>query len=338
VSTSYLARRLSSSLFTIALILVINFILFRAMPGSPERVILRGTPNVTPAVLEAARERWGLNDPLYPISFQDGGVVVTGDNQLFKFVGATLRGDLGYSFVARGQTVLAVLAQRIWPTVILFGLGEVLAIVLGLALGAYSGWRRGGPVDVVGNGVSLLLYSTPYFLLGMAFLLIFATGLRWFPTFGMLTSGAVYPDVWARLGDFLAHITLPLATVGLGLVGQYAIVMRSSIVETLSDDYVMTARGMGLSEGRILRHHALPNALLPTVSLIAINLGYVVAGAITVEVVFNWPGLGTLAVEALTARDYPVLQGVFLLLSVSVVLANLAADLVYGFLDPRVRT
>jgi peptide/nickel transport system permease protein len=325
VSGSYLARRFGSALFTIALIILVNFILFRALPGSPERVILRGTPNVTPAQLEAARERWGLNDPVFP-------------DQFVAFLGATVSGDLGYSFVARGQTVGQVLAQRIWPTVILFGLGELVAIVLGLALGAYSGWRRGGPVDVVGNGISLVLYSTPYFLLGMIFLLVFATGLRWFPTYGMLTAGANYPDIWARLGDFVSHLALPLATVGLGLVGQYAIVMRSSIVETLSEDYVTTARGMGLSEGRILRHHALPNALLPTVSLVAINLGYVVAGAITVEVVFNWPGLGTLAVEALTARDYPVLQGVFLLLSVSVVLANLLADLVYGTLDPRVRT
>ena len=325
MSGSYLARRFGSALFTIVLIILVNFILFRALPGSPERVILRGTPNVTPAQLEAARERWGLNDPVFP-------------DQFVAFLGATVSGDLGYSFVARGQTVGQVLSQRIWPTVILFGLGELVAIVLGLALGAYSGWRRGGPVDVVGNGISLVLYSTPYFLLGMALLLVFATGLRWFPTYGMLTAGANYPDIWARLGDFASHLALPLATVGLGLVGQYAIVMRSSIVETLSEDYVTTARGMGLSEGRILRHHALPNALLPTVSLVAINLGYVVAGAITVEVVFNWPGLGTLAVEALTARDYPVLQGVFLLLSVSVVLANLLADLVYGTLDPRVRT
>jgi peptide/nickel transport system permease protein len=310
---------------TILLIVAVNFVLFRAMPGSPERVILRGTPNVTAAQLEAARERWGLNDPIFP-------------DQFLRFVAATAQGDLGYSFVARGQTVGDVLAQRVWPTVILFGLGEVLAIVLGLALGAYSGWRRGGPVDYLGNGASLILYATPYFLLGMFLLLVFAVELRWFPTFGMLAAGAIYPDIEAQITDFLAHLALPLATVALGLVGQYAIVMRSSIVETLSEDYVTTARGMGLDEGRILRHHALPNAMLPTVSLIAINLGYVIAGAVTVEVVFNWPGLGTLAVEALEGRDYPVLQGVFLLLSVSVVLANLVADLVYGLLDPRVRT
>ena len=325
MGSAYVVRRLASAAITILLIVLINFLLFRAMPGSPERIILRGVPNVTAERLEATRERWGLNDPLFP-------------DQFVSFLHATASGDLGFSFVARGQTVGEVLAQRIWPTIILFGLGEIIAIVVGLALGAYSGWRRGGPIDFAGNGVSLILYSAPYFLLGMILLLIFATNLGWFPTFGMLTAGATYASPIDRLIDFLSHLALPLATVALGLIGQYAIVMRSSIIETSSDDYVTTARGMGLKDGRVLRHHALPNAMLPTVTLVAINLGYVVAGAITVEVVFNWPGLGTLTVEALTARDYPVLQGVFLLLSVSVVLANLAADAVYGVLDPRVRT
>jgi peptide/nickel transport system permease protein len=325
MGAAYVMRRAGTAFTTIVLIILVNFILFRAMPGSPERVILRGTPNVTAAQLEAARERWGLNDPVFP-------------DQFVAFVAATVQGDLGYSFVARGQTVGEVLGQRVWPTIILFGLGEIVAIILGLALGAYSGWRRGGPIDYLGNGLSLILYATPYFLLGMVLLLIFGVGLRWFPTFGMLTVGVGFASPVDRIIDFLAHLALPLATVALGLVGQYAIVMRSSIIDTLSDDYVTTARGMGLTETRVLGHHALPNALLPTVSLIAINLGYVIAGAVTVEVVFNWPGLGTLTVEALEARDYPVLQGVFLLLSVSVVLANLVADLVYGLLDPRVRT
>jgi peptide/nickel transport system permease protein len=293
------------------------------MPGSPERFLRN--PNVTPALLQAQRERWGLDKPVIP-------------DQLVAYVGASLRGDLGYSYVARGQTVVEVLSQRFWPTLLLFGLGEVIAIIGGLALGAYSGWRRGGPVDHIGNGLSLLLYSTPYFLLGMALLLVFATWLGWFPTFGMVTAGATFASPVDRLVDLGRHLVLPVATVALGLIGQYAIVMRSSIVETMSEEYVTTARAKGLSDGWVLRHHALPNALLPTVTLVAINLGYVVAGAITVEVVFNWPGLGTLTVEALSARDYPVLQGIFLLLSVSVVLANLAADMLYGRLDPRVRT
>jgi peptide/nickel transport system permease protein len=318
----YLAGRIATAMFTIVLIVFINFILFRAMPGSPERVLGRN-PNVTPELLAQTRAKWGFDKPLFP-------------DQFVRYVAATAQLDLGFTF--RGRPVVDVLAQRIWPTLLLFGLGELIAIGIGLALGAYSGWRRGGPVDYLGNGLSLILYSTPYFLLGMAFLLIFVNWLGWFPTFGMVTAGLAHASPLEWLTDVLAHLALPLATVSLGLVGQYAIVMRSSVIETLSEDYIATARAMGLGDGRILRRHALPNAMLPTVTLIAINLGYVVAGAITVEVVFNWPGLGTLTVDALASRDYGVLQGVFLLLSVAVVFANLLADLVYGLFDPRVRS
>ena len=321
----YLARRLTTAGVTIVLIVFLNFVLFRMMPGSPERILLGRIPGVTQEVLEATKARWGLDKPLFP-------------DQFVAYVAATTQGDLGFSYTARGRSVTDVLGQRIGPTLLLFGLGEVIAIILGLALGAYSGWRRGGLVDYVGNGVSLILYSTPYFVLGMALLLVFATALGWFPTFGMSEAGKQYTGPLDELLDVGRHLVLPLATVALGLVGQYAILMRSSVVETMSEDYITTARAKGMSDGRVLRRHALPNALLPTVTLIAINLGYVVAGAITVEVVFNWPGLGTLTVDALQARDYPVLQGVFLLLSVSVVVANLVADLLYGLLDPRVRT
>jgi peptide/nickel transport system permease protein len=177
----------------------------------------------------------------------------------------------------------------------------------------------------------------PYFVIGMPLIMIFAAGLGWFPTSGMLTIGATYDSFLDQLLDFAHHLVLPLATVSLGLIGAYSIVMRSSIIETRSEDYVTTARAKGLRDRRVLRSHAFPNALLPMVTIIAINLGYVVAGAITAEVVFNWPGLGTLTVDALESLDYPVLQGVFLLLAVTVVIANLGADLVYGRLDPRVR-
>ena len=325
MSARYILRRLVSAAVTILLIVILNFVLFRMMPGSPERVLLGRIPNVTPAAIEATRVRWGLDKPLFP-------------DQFVSYVTSTLQGDLGFSFSKRGQTVVEVLESRLWPTLLLFGLGEILAIVIGLALGAYSGWKRGGIIDLLGNGASLVLYATPYFLLGMGLMILFATTLGWFPTFGMNTAGRDYADIFEELGDIGRHLVLPLATVALGLVGQYAILMRSSILDTMTEDYVTTARAKGLAEGSILRRHALPNALLPTVSLVAINLGYVVAGAITVEVVFNWPGLGTLTVDALGARDYPVLQGIFLLLSVTVVLANLAADLLYSMLDPRVRT
>ena len=321
----YVLRQVAQAILTITLIVLVNFILFRMMPGSPERILLSRNPNVSAEALQQTRERWGLDKPLIP-------------DQFVAYVVATVQGDLGYSYVYRGKPVTQVLGERVGPTLLLFGLGELIAIFVGLGIGAYTGWRRGGPVDYVGNGVSLILYSMPYFLIGMGLLVIFATGLGWFPTYGMVTPGATYDNFGEQLADILPHLALPLATVALGLIGQYSILMRASVMETMSDDYVTTAKAKGLTDGRILRHHVLPNAMLPAVTLIAVNLGYVVAGAITAEKVFNWPGLGTLTVEALEARDFPVLQGVFLLLSISVVAANLVADLFYGVLDPRVRT
>jgi peptide/nickel transport system permease protein len=323
MGTRYFGRKLLSAMVTIVLIVLFNFILFRMMPGSPERALLRNA-HINAQVIAATRERWGLDKPVIP-------------DQLVAYIVSTAQGDLGYSLKFEDETVVDVLATHFWPTVILFGVGEVLAAIIGLALGAYTGWRRGGPIDLGGNALSLILYSMPYFVIGMLLLVVFGTFLHWFPVAGMLKLGAQYTGPFDRPLDFLAHFTLPVTTVAIGLIGQYSILMRSSVIETLSEDYITTARAKGISDTRILRAHALPNALLPAVTLIAINLGYVVAGAITVEVVFNWPGLGTLTVDALASRDYPLLQGAFLLLSITVVVANLLADILYAFLDPRVR-
>jgi peptide/nickel transport system permease protein len=323
VSSRYLARRVFQALITIAFILVLNFFLFRLMPGSPERVLTRN-PNISAETKQQLKAKWGLDKPLFP-------------DQFVAYIESTAQGDLGLSFKYRGEPVTEVLGDRVWPTIILFGIGEAIAVVVGLGLGAYAGWKRGGSVDYMGNGISLVLYSTPYFVIGMFLLVIFATALGWVPTNGMMTVGATYNSVWDRLRDFGSHLFLPLVTVSIGLIGLYSILMRSSIIETLAEDYVQTARAKGLRDSRVLRDHALPNALLPAVTIVALQLGYVIAGAITAEIVFNWPGLGTLTVDALAARDYPVLQGIFLLLAISVVLANLGADILYGYLDPRVR-
>ena len=323
MNARYLARQSAQAIFTIVMIVLLNFLLFRMMPGSPDRVNPRN-PNVTVEQRAAAKARWGLDKPLVP-------------DQLAAFVGSTLQGDLGYSMKFQGQPVTKVIGDRFWPTILLIGLAEILAIILGLSLGAYTGWRRGGLADRIGNGLSLILYSMPYFVIGMPLIIIFAAGFGWFPTSGMQTPGATYDSPVDFLVDIGSHLVLPLATISLGLIGGYSILMRSSVTETRSEDYIATARAKGLPDGTILRRHAIPNALLSAVTLIAINLGYVVGGAITAEIVFNWPGLGTLTVDALNSRDYPVLQGIFLFLSVSVVLANFLADIVYGYLDPRVR-
>jgi peptide/nickel transport system permease protein len=324
VGSRYLGRKLRQAALTIFAIVILNFLLFRMMPGSPERILLRN-PNLSQEQLEAVKARWGLDKPLVP-------------DQLVAYLGSTLTGDLGYSLKFQGKPVVDVISDSLWPTVLLIGLGELVAIVVGLTIGAYAGWRRGSVVDRVGTGASLILYSMPYFVIGMPLIIIFAAGLHWFPTSGMTSVGTSGQGFVGQLFDLGRHLVLPLTTVALGLIGSYSIIMRSAILETRSEDYMTTARAKGITDGRMLRSHAFPNALLPMVTIIAINLGYVVAGAITAEVVFNWPGLGSLTVDALGARDYPILQGVFLLLSIAVVVANLIADLVYGLLDPRVRT
>ena len=321
MSGRYIARKLVGALVTIVAIVILNFVLFRMMPGSPERATKN--PHLTPEFVAAERAKWGLDKPLFP-------------DQLTAYIGSTLQGDLGYSIKYRGQPVIEVVTDAAGPTVLLIGLGEAIAIVVGLWLGARSGWRRGGGIDRIGNALSLVFYSMPYFVIGMPLIIIFASGLHWFPTSGMTTPGGDKGPVEA-LFDLGRHLVLPLTAVALGLIGAYSILMRSSIIETRSEDYITTARAKGLSDKRVLNQHAFPNALLPMVTLIAINLGYVVAGAITAEIVFNWPGLGTLTVQALDSRDYPLLQAIFLLIAVSVVFANFAADIVYGYLDPRVR-
>jgi peptide/nickel transport system permease protein len=322
MSSRYVVNKVAFAVFTIVVTVLLMFILFRMMPGSPDRVAKN--PNMTQAQQQALREKWGLDKPLIP-------------DQLVSYVGSTLTGDLGYSFKYRAQPVSEVIGGALGPTVLLLGLGELIAMIVGLALGAISGWRRGSAVDRLGNGVSLILYAMPYFVIGMPLIMLFATALHLLPTSGMSTPGAP-SDLVSTLVDVGTHLILPLAAVSLGLIGGYSILMRSSIIETRAEDYITTARAKGLRDSRILWSHAFPNALLPMVTWIAISFGYVIAGAITLEIVFNWPGIGTLTVEALDARDYPLLQGIFLLLAISVVVANLIADLVYGVLDPRVRS
>jgi peptide/nickel transport system permease protein len=322
MTAQYLGRKVVQAFVTICAILVLNFLMFRMMPGSPDRVIKN--PNLTEETRAAMRARWGLDKDLFP-------------DQLVAYVQATATGDLGYSIFYRGQPVTDVLAASVGPTILLVGLAEIFAIIGGLAIGAYAGWKRGGKTDSIGTGASLILYSMPYFVIGMPLIIVFAAGLGWFPTSGMSTPGMSRQPLFEQAWDLGSHLVLPLVAVTLGLLGSYSILMRSSIIDTRSEDYITTARAKGLGDGRILRSHAFPNALLPMVTLIAINLGYVIAGAITAEIVFSWPGLGTLTIHALSARDYPVLQGIFLLVAVSVVIANLIADIVYGYLDPRVR-
>jgi len=317
--------KLVGAVLSLAFVLVFNFFLFRVLPGDPAKNLTRN--RLVPAEqVQALRESFGLGKPL--------------PQQFAGYVRDTLRGDLGISYKFR-RPVSDVIAERIWPTVLLLGISTVLSTIIGLFIGIRGAWRRGSAFDRGSLAVSLALYAMPEFWLGILLLIAFGVGVGplpgLFPTGGLSTPGTDMTSL-AGVLDVGRHLFLPCLTLTLAYLAEYALVMRSSLLDELGEDYLVTARAKGLRDALVLRRHAVPNALLPTTTLIFLNLGFVVSGAITTETVYSWPGLGLLSYEALRTPDYPVLQGVFLLFSAAVIIANLLADLLYPYLDPRVRT
>ncbi|MCK1569485.1 ABC transporter permease [Bradyrhizobium sp. 173] len=320
-----ISRILGRAAVTILMVTILNFILFRIIPGDPTTLLLSGARDgVTTEQIQAQRERWGLDRPLVP-------------DQLIRYLSTTARGDLGYSFKFQGEPVADLIIERLPATIILVALGQFIAIGSGVTLGIYAGWRRGSALDHAVMATSLALYSTPPFWLAMILVVVFSTGLGLLPGYGAYSPSLASATQFDWLADRVRHLVLPASTIALVLIGQYVLVARAAISDVMTEDYMITARAKGLTDWQMLVGHALRNAMLPVVTLITLNLGYVVAGAVTVEAVFGWPGIGSLTVEALGARDYPVLQGIFLLLGASIVAANLVADLAYSLLDPRVR-
>ncbi len=330
----YLVRKLFFAFTTLVVVAVFNFLLFRILPGDPVRLIIH-SPRMTREAQERIRATFGLDKPVWfdGERFQEGDILGAFDSQFTAYVRNLLRGDLGVSFATR-QDVSELLAERAWRTVVLVLGGDVIAIFLGMTIGLIAAWRRGTPLDTGILLFGLFSWALPTFFLGII-LLILARG--HLPTGGMVTAG-LKPEAgllyWADVGE---HLILPTITMGIVYTGEYILIMRSGVMEVLAEDYILTAKAKGLSTFRTLRDHALKNAMLPMVTMIALTFGYTVGGAIQVETVFSWPGIGRLMYEAVQKRDYPVLQGSFLLLAVSVVLANLLADLLYSVLDPRVK-
>ena len=326
----YILHKVGWAIVTVLVVIVFNFFLFRVLPGDPARSGARD-PRLTEESVEALRERFGLDKQQF--LDLDGGNPF--DTQFFAYFGALASGDLGVSYAFQDQSVADLLGQALVNTIWLVLPAELIAIFLGILLGLLAAWRRGTKLDVGALGFSLFMWSLPTFFLGIV--LLYA-GSRWLglPVAGRVTIGASSTDLWNQIGDVASHLFLPTLTLTLVLVGEYMLIMRSSVVDVLSEDYILTAKAKGLSTFQIIKDHALRNAMLPMVTIIALNIGFAVSGAIQVETVFSWPGLGLLTVQAVDQRDYPVLQGAFLLLAISVVVANLFAELIYGWLDPRI--
>jgi peptide/nickel transport system permease protein len=327
--TDYAIRRIAWAVLTIIFVAVLNFFLFRVLPGDPAKAGVRD-PRLTREAQEAIRQRFGLDKPL--LIGTEGNPF---DSQFFRYAGNLLRGDLGISF-NYNRPVADLLRERLANTVLLVLGGELLAIVIGIGLGLIAAWRRGTSLDVSTLLFGLFTWALPTFFLGMI-LLILGSSLLGLPVGGIRTIGLGDESLWAQALDMGRHMLLPTLTLVIILLGQYMLIMRSSLLDVLSEDYILTAKAKGLSDGQVMRDHALRNAMLPMITIIALTLGFTVSGSILIESVFSWPGLGQAVFDAVGRRDFPMLQGAFLLFTVSVVLANLAADLVYTLLDPRVK-
>jgi peptide/nickel transport system permease protein len=314
----YLVGKIFQALVTLLFVLTFNFFLFRVLPSNPVAMLAR-SEHLTPADIQEQLDLLGLNEPL--------------PEQYVKYLRETLTGHMGVS-LRTAEPVSSIIASAIPPTLLLVGVGTLLATVFGVWMGIKGGWQRGSPFDTVTLYGSLVLYSMPEGWLGMLLLLLFSGLLGWFPAGGYETGGLTGIG---RVVDILDHLFLPCLTLTLGYIGQYEIIMRSSMIEAGHEDYVQTARAKGIGEGRVRRHHVVPNAFLPTFTLTFLSFGFILGGAVVIEAVFSWPGLGLLTYNAIQTLDYPVIQAVFLVSSLAVIVFNLAADLFYGYLDPRVR-
>jgi peptide/nickel transport system permease protein len=332
--SNYILRKAAYAVLTLIAVLVFNFVLFRILPGDPVKLIVH-SPRMTREAQERIRTSFGLDKPLWfdGDRLREGDVLGAFDTQFTAYVRNLLRGDFGISFASR-RDVSEMLIERAWRTVVLVLGGNVIAIVFGMAAGLIAAWRRGSRLDAAILLWALFSWALPTFFLGII-LLIMARG--HLPVGGMATPGLRPADGWTYWADVGRHLILPTITLAVVYTGEYILIMRSGVMEVLAEDYILTAKAKGLSTLLVLRDHALKNAMLPMVTMIALTLGYTVGGAIQVETVFSWPGIGRMMYEAVQKRDYPVLQGSFLLLAVSVIVANLLADLLYSVLDPRVQ-
>jgi peptide/nickel transport system permease protein len=313
----YVIKRTAFAVVTVFVAVTLNFALFRLAPGDAVSNLSR-VPHATPETRIALRKEFGLDK--------------SRGEQYLLYLQQLAHGNLGISF-ANEQPVSSNLKTALLNTIPMVFLGTLFAIVIGTLTGVIAAWRRGTMAEGASVTTALAFYSMPTHWLGLMLVILF-TGIL--PTGGMANEFLINPSWWTHFKDVLTHMALPSLTLGLVLFGEYTLITRSAMLETLGEDYVLTARAKGLRPWRIVRTHALRNAMLPIATLVALSLGYIVAGAILIETVFSWPGIGRAVYDAVLARDYPMLQGAFLVLTVSVVFFNLVADLLYFKLDPRI--
>ncbi len=333
IQIDYILRRIAFSLMTLAAVIVFNFFLFRIIPGDPVAMI--SSPRMKPETRDLIREQYGLDKPVWlniDAVREEEQISAIFDSQFFHYLKNLSQGNLGVSFRQK-QPVADLITMRLGPTILLILTGEIAAILLGTTLGIIAAWKSKSKIDALSMFVGLLAWSIPPFWMGIVLL---TTARGYFPSGGYETIGTIFDSELEHWLDIGRHLVLPALTMAITLFGSYLMVARSASLEVLAEDYILTAKAKGLSTFKILWSHALKNAALPLATIIALDLGYALGGAIQIETIFSWPGIGRLMFDSIAQRDYPILQGTFLLLATSVILANFLADITYLLLDPRV--
>lgn len=319
MNARFVVRRLLQVVPAMAAILLIGFLLIHLAPGDP--VLAIAGEHGDAAYYAFMRHRFGLDQPL--------------PRQLATYAGRVVTGDLGFSYVY-GRDTLRVIMERVPATLLLTGTALVLSIIIAIPLGAFAALRPHGAGDVGISALALVAYSTPAFWLGQLAILGLSLGLGLFPVQGMATAGLAATG-WSHVWDVGRHLALPALVLAVQEIAVLVRLTRSSMLDELPRDHIRTARAKGMSAVQALVRHALPRAMLPVVTIVGARAGHLIAGATIVEIIFGWPGMGRLLIASLQSRDTPILLGLFLVVSFTVVMANLLSDLVYAAIDPRIR-
>ncbi len=320
MSASYIGRKFATLVATLFAVVTFNFLLFHVLPGNPVRLLAR-SGHLDPAAVAQLKTLFGLDQPL-PV-------------QYLIYLRDLIQGNLGFSYAYR-QPVVTVLGPAITNTLLLLGIATIITVLVGVGLGVLAGARAHSRTDSAVVISSLVLWSLPTFWTGMILIFFCGVWLHLLPISGITTAGYTF-TTWEQIIDIGRHLVLPALTLALVNVAEFALITRSSLVDVMSEDYMLTARAKGLLRRTIIWRHGVRNAMLPIVTSTALYLGLVLGGAIQVETVFSWPGMGLLTYQAVLQRDYPVLEASFLIFAVAVIVSNFASDVLYRVLDPRVR-
>ncbi|MFY9318652.1 ABC transporter permease [Lentibacter algarum] len=322
MSLSFLSRRLAYGLLLMLGVVILNFLLIRLAPGDPAVVIAGEMGGATEEMLESIREDYGLNKPVL--------------TQLWIYISGVATGNLGESFFFN-QPVSSLIAARVGPTILLVISAQIISIVLGVFLGVIAARKPNGVMSAFVSVFATIGYAVPVFWTGIMLIILFASAIPIFPVEGMQSVKLRGAPFLTQALDVAHHLVLPAFTLAIIYLAQYARLSRASMLEVLGSDYIRTARAKGSPERSVLFKHALRNAALPILTVAGLQFGNLISGALLVETVFNWPGMGRLAFESILRRDYPTIMGVLFFASAMVVVANILTDISYRWADPRLR-